>query len=330
MSKWLVPILMALVFLSLFILVPARAGSCSNGQCGPVGPIAPPVFVHVPQYQWVSFKDTPDQIALVDGAYQVGGYSFVDKIYRRLLPGDVWGNPETPPVTPPEVLRVKYEESKKCKCTGKEDCKCGPGCKCEKCKEHKQVSFGEPPTGVVTEKIEHGVTEVNGVVCPPGAAFDVLGANLPDDSGKCFITIIDSDNIRRAAIRKEIDSNPDSQKFLVQDVNPLTPIEAWMVSCGFRKPDSGTVIYAQAPNGKVIWRADNYDKEKIRVALRKTDPNYDPAKDPDLNPHAPPSPEPGPVPPEPTPDGKFTAIHYCCFGLAGALALMYLKKKEGK
>jgi hypothetical protein len=186
------------------------------------------------------------------------------------------------------------------------------------------------PTGVVTEKVVPDKTCLNGKDVHASKAFEALVSDLPDDSGKCFITIIDADDTRRASERLFIDSLSQG-KFQVQDINPTKPMESWMIDCGFKKPETnGVTVYAQAPNGKVIWRSDNFDQAKLTVALRKTDPNYNPLKDPDLNPHQAPVPQPPDKPqPEPKPDPPFGPLTKGALVVGGIVGACVLFSKKG-
>jgi hypothetical protein len=360
--KWPLCISILALWLSVFYLSPSYGG-CSGGSCSPVGgvgfPVQAPVqYAPAPVFNWYEWREVDGkQIALYQNGIQIGNYSLEGSYYREYsYTRRAWEAPGQPPIPPPVDLLSKYarenkppqekkpavQSPKKCSCYPCDE-GCADGCPCKDRDKYpcsrdectcKQQKVGEIPTGVVTEKIEHGVTSISGKKCGCGDAFDALTGTLPDDSGKCYLTVIDADDTRRASVLKAILSVPESKNFLVQDINPNTPMENWMLDCGFKKPEaSGTVVYAQAPNGKVIWRADDADKgmDRVKVAIRKTDPNYDPRKDPDLNPHAAPTPmpapAPGPVVPEPEPFKPGT-IHYCCAGLAVFVLYLLYQKKE--
>lgn len=298
----------------------------SKASCGPTGCSTGPVVVS-PQVQevftWKLFLDDKSQIALMTLGVQSGVYNFKTETYH-LFNGGRFDVIAPCPIQVPEEYRQRYKESLRTP-----SCKCPPGaCKCPNCNCQDLPTGVSPPTGVIRDLIGPPRTIINGVEVQPSIAFEALDATLPDDSGKCWITVIDRDTQRLAGVMAQIRANPDSQKFNLQDVDMSKPMEAWMIGCGF-KVGSETTIYAQSPNGKVLWREDTYDPIRIKIALRKTDPNYDPNKDPDLSPKKP-TPSPGPTPdgPQPSPLDGITPIHYCCGGLAAALAFVIFKKKD--
>lgn len=232
-------------------------------------------------YEWRSFADDKDQIALWQDGRQLGNYRFSTREYfPRLAPG-VWGSPCEPPYPPPCRCCAG------CLCEG--DCKCpqgkpcGDGCRClypAKVEPDGTLNFGLdldriPP---VREHI------LNGKEVSKEELLKAIGKpQLPDDSKWLCLTIIGPEAARQRVLA-DLQSSPAlapwKGKIKVQDYPP----DHWAVKdTGFVTTGNPT-IYCQAPDGKVLHRQDDYrGPETLAEVLRKADPAYKPEKDPDLN-----------------------------------------------
>ena len=295
-----------LYLLILPVLLLATPVYPSWGTCGEAGqPQAQQDY-----YLWIKAGDT--QQALMCNGQQVGNWSG-----GRFYEVGTWRE-----IPLPQGVELPQGPHYGCVCTncqcGK-DCKCSnnKGCQCQTCKEKTP----EVLTGVIPEKRGVPCTTVNGECVPSTKAYEALVSGLPDDSGKCHITVICGDKTIRDGIVAFIKADPNSQKFQVQDIDPTAVKESWMLECGFKKPSTpqGVVVYAQAPGGKVLWREDSWNPQHITLGLRKTDPAYDPNKDPDLNPKA----APAPVVIEPV----LKTGHWIAIAGIAVTALVFFKKK---
>lgn len=103
---------------------------------------------------------------------------------------------------------------------------------------------------------------------------------------RVHLTIIGS-QVEREAARKDLESNPDYQRFAermgdllaVQDYGPENPLvkDIGLVDGG--KPD---IIIQTTAHPLPLYRAHDYPGSDVLVnQLRKADPRYDPSQDPD-------------------------------------------------
>jgi hypothetical protein len=112
------------------------------------------------------------------------------------------------------------------------------------------------------------------------------------------LTVIGADAIRKRVVA-DINNAPELAWLKGKSVVNDYASTHWRIrDGGFVTPATadGVVIYAQAPDGKVLWRQDNYEGGAVAFAqaLRDRVPGYDPNKDP-----SPKRPVPAP-PPAPT------------------------------
>ncbi len=232
-------------------------------------------------YEWRSFADDKDQIALWRDGRQLGNYRFSTGQYFPRLAPDVWGSPCEPPYPPP--------------------CRCCEGCRCEsdcKCPQGKPCCHGCPclypariePDGTINFGLDLArippVQEhiLNGKEVSKEELLKAIGKpQLPDDSKWLCLTIIGPDAARQRVL-EDLRSSPTlaawKDKIKVQDYPP----DHWAVKdSGFVTTGKPT-IYCQAPDGKVLHRQDEYrGPEALAEVLRKADAGYQPEKDPDLN-----------------------------------------------
>lgn len=126
---------------------------------------------------------------------------------------------------------------------------------------------------------------LNGMRISKERAKEILSRpTLEDDSNKLRLTIIGPEAERKRVLD---DLNGPlatlAKDFVIQSYEPTN----WAVArYGFVCSGAPT-IYAQAPDGKVLHRQDDYRDgasglQRALEAIRKADPSYEPAKDPDL------------------------------------------------
>lgn len=137
------------------VLSDARGGWC-GGSSAPVGaprfvPGPAPEYVSAPTWEWRSFPDDEEQIALLYGGKQVGGYNLVEGYYRPYA-DSTWGEKQVQaPTGLPQWAKdraAKLKAEKKPKVVGKDekpkkcgcDCGCGQSGKCD-CRDNTP-----PPT----------------------------------------------------------------------------------------------------------------------------------------------------------------------------------------
>lgn len=258
-------VLFAVTVLGLaFWPVPSPGGWGPKG-CGPVGP---PAFVPYPAplvWEWRSFEDDGDQVALLRNGVQVGAYRYSGDYFRPYdRATDTWGERCRPPVQPParQVQAVEPVEPV----------------------EAKTENFG-----VDWGKISHEKWTVNG---KPGCwhqAHALLSGKVPDDAGLLRLTVIGPEADRKQVLA-DLQAVPalavHRDKLVVKDYDPTH----WAVAGAGFVTSGRPTIYLQAPDGKVLHRQDSYPgAEKLAEAIRKADPNYDPKKDPDLTKPPPPA-----------------------------------------
>lgn len=184
----------------------------------------------------------------------------------------------------------------KCKCS---ECKCkdgktGADCTCENCEcaivvEQDKIDNGPKPLFGVSRNFL-GFMQDRWSVCGVGStkveAMSRLSAgasDVPDDIGVNRITVIGSVAARQV-VMADLAGAPTlsywKDKFIVKEYLPTH----WRIeSGGFEKPKSidKAVVYVQAPDGKVLFRCDEWKgPDPFAKELRDRVPGYDPSKDP--------------------------------------------------
>jgi hypothetical protein len=233
-------------------------------------------------YEWRSFADDKDQIALWRDGRQFGNYRFSTREYFPLLASGVWGAPCEPPYPPP------CRCCQGCRCEG--DCQCPQGkpC-CDGCRCIYPTAKVEPDGtlnfGLDLARIPPGRGHIlNGKEVSKDELLKAIGKPpLPDDSNWLCLTIIGAEAARQQVLddlRSSPALAPWKDKIKVQDYPP----DHWAVKdAGFVTTGNPT-IYCQTPDGKVLHRQDDdRGPEALAEALRKADATYKPEKDPDLN-----------------------------------------------
>lgn len=144
--------------------------------------------------------------------------------------------------------------------------------------------------GIMDNRLRTNRYSISGRDVGAAEALDALGGsggNVPDDSGLLRITIIGNEAARKAVLR-DFDQSPElaywKGKVMINTYEPSN----WRIKDGgFKVPSDPAkpVIYFQKPDGKVLWRQDNYEGGALALAnaLRDADPLYDPNKDPQPN-----------------------------------------------
>jgi hypothetical protein len=204
-------------------------------------------------YEWRSFPDDTDQIALWRDGRQLGNYRFSTGEYfpRR---DEGWGETTAPPYPPP-LYPVQVEAD-------------------------GTLNFGldrsHPPA--------QGKHLLNGKEVGKEELLQALGEpRLRDDSHWLSLTVIGAEAERKSVL-SDLQTSPLlapwKDRLKVQDYAP----QHWAVrDTGFVTTGHPT-IYCQAADGTVLHRQDEYrGPEALAEVLRQADPSYRPQRDPDLN-----------------------------------------------
>lgn len=243
--KTLGRILLAAAALVLLAFPLFAQQDCPNDKCP-----YPASTVRTITYEWRAGA-TPDEAALYENGRQVGGFHYVQSVYRHLANGR-WSAPTNPPITVPARMTAMIEQNF--------------GLDLAKLK-----AADDAPT------YKHSGKPVS-----REAAMDILAKGLPNDGDKLWLTLIGSDDDRK---RTEADLPAD-----VKDRVKLSSFkpDSWQVQPGFVTTGSPT-LYLQAPAGKVLHRQDDYKAGDFQ-AIRKAVAGYDSKKDLDVRAPALPSP----------------------------------------
>jgi hypothetical protein len=209
-------------------------------------------------YEWRSFPDDNDQVALWRDGRQLGNYRFsTGEYFPRLAPG-LWGVAEEPPYPPPTTERAYPAQ---------------------------REPDGTLNFGLVLDRMPSaGKHLLNGREVTKEELLEAIGKpRVVDDSKWLCLTIIGPDAARRQVLN-DLHSSPVlapwRERIKVQDYPP----DHWAVRDAGFKSDGNPTIYCQAADGKVLHRQDDYrGPEALAEVLRKAEPTYQPAKDPDLN-----------------------------------------------
>lgn len=203
-------------------------------------------------YEWRSFADDKDQLALWRDGVQIGNYRIRTAVYYPRLGPERWGDPCAPPYPPP----------------------CGI------------EADGTLNYGLEVERVRPGAGkhQLNGRDVSRQEILEAIGGPaVRDDRDQLYVTVIGAE-VHRRQVLDDLDRAPAlapwKGRLKVHDYEPAH----WAVQdAGFRT-DGRPTIYVQAPDGKVLHRQDEYrGPEALAEVLRKADPLYQPAKDPDLN-----------------------------------------------
>ncbi len=208
-------------------------------------------------YEWRSFPDDPNELALWRDGVQIGNYRVREKMYYPHRAPGVWGEPCPPPYPPPQDV-VK------------------PG----KIESDGTINFGLDRARLPAA----GKHLLDGKEVSKEELLQALGpARVPDDSQWPSLTIIGPEATRKRVLNDLQSSSlltPWKERIKVRDYPP----DHWAVrDAGFVTTGQPT-IYCQAPDGTVLHRQDEYrGPEALAEVLRKVDPAYRPERDPDLN-----------------------------------------------
>jgi hypothetical protein len=208
-------------------------------------------------YEWRSFPDDRDQLALWRDGRQLGNYRLSSRAYFPRLASGGWGEACAPPYPPPGSVPV-------------------PG----KIEPDGSVNFGLDRTHLSAE----GKHFLNGREVSKDALMQALGEpRLRDDSQWLSLTVIGSKAARKKVLSDLQCSpwlSPWKDRLKVQGYAP----DHWAVrDAGFVTSGNPT-IYCQSADGEVLHRQDEYrGPQALAEVLRKADPAYRPQRDPDLN-----------------------------------------------
>lgn len=172
--------------------------------------------------------------------------------------------------------------------------------------------------------------ECNGCECSYAAMMQAVGqggGKVPDDSAWPSLTFIGSkeDTGRARGALEEYASTAEAmRRFCVQEFRPTNPL---ITRAGFLA-DGKPTIYAQRPDGRVIFRLDSFPgadamAPSLEAAarevgqLRSPDRSYDPAKDGGLLPKIEPK-----VNAEITPSAWMLLLSHAASALVGGLGLL--------
>jgi hypothetical protein len=198
------------------------------------------------QYEWRSFADDVNQMALYHEGRQIGAYHLVEDYYRPLDPATLrWGERCSSPIAPPRrnfgLTQGKIREG-----------------------DHYSLNGRE----VSREQIQQ-----------------VLGDSerkVPDDSGKMRLTVIGDPNWR-SIVEEDFLKHPALATWKDKIVAAWYPPDHWAIARQGFQTSGRPTLYIQAPDGAVLHRQDDYQGGAVALAevLRKLDPHYKPEKDRD-------------------------------------------------
>jgi hypothetical protein len=218
------------------------------------------------------------------------------------------------PASGEKMIRSKLIGAKPAvRCNGT-DCDCanceGPSCKCKptaKVDFSPLAKFGEVADKTAVEPRDNGPPIVyqggvdftqlrgdgdhyicNGKQCTRAEALNSLAAasSVPDDSASVRLTVIGGAAIRQQ-VESDVTTRPELYFLKGKVVFASFPSDHWRIrDGGFKVPSNpnDVMIYAQRPDGTVLWRQEGYPTGngavKLAAALRDKVPGYDPVKDP--------------------------------------------------
>lgn len=255
-------------YLTLMLIASACCGQSCNayGGWGPAGcpPVGRLVLAQTPaNYRWVHRDDAPDEVHLMYGAQQIGGYSYRTGYYLPLVNGE-WGKPSVAPIPPPLTGTITAPEA--------------------------------PLFGVDRERLtgtEH--YSCSGVRCTRSEAEGFIESHLRDDSRAGQVSLFVRDPERRKTIRAALDQAPELQgsnsagkvQVYDPDARPNRELLApFKLDLDERYRTTGFKMVAQAAPTTTdgTSKADSwyeYDGPKqIIEAVRRVDPNYNPNVNP--------------------------------------------------
>lgn len=205
-------------------------------------------------YEWRSFADDKDQIALWQDGRQLGNYRVSSGEYFPRLAAGVWGEPAAPPYPPP-IYPARIEAD-------------------------GTLNFGLDRTHLRAG----GRHLLNGKEVSKAELLQALGEpRLRDDSKWLSLTVIGSEAARKKVLN-DLQISPAlapwKDRIKVQDYAP----QHWAVRDAGFVTNGQPTIYCQAADGTVLHRQDEYrGPEALAEVLRQADPTYRPQRDPDLN-----------------------------------------------
>lgn len=258
--------------LALIIALVAVTGAdaqCVNGRCS-IAPRSSYVsFASAPApaapYVW-AYSDDKTEAYLYRGDVQVGGYNYVDRVYRRLTP-EGWSEPTTPPVMIPADVRPAV----------------GP--------EYSPVAgdnFGVDSTKIHPPGNGGSTYTHKGRPISRSEARELVAADpqIPDETGKLRVTVIGVPSDRAAYVAAY--NAPAAADVRARTVLWEMAPDHWTVAeYGFVAAGKPTVyvqtIDADGRGGKVLHRQDTYVVgDKSIDAIRRAIKTYDSTKDLDL------------------------------------------------
>jgi hypothetical protein len=309
-------VLFALVVAFLWATSPVTA-QCRNGKCLLPSVSAPlyvpsqivPANVAPESVKWWALNSEPGVVALLAGDKFLGKLDLYDGTWTP-EGGEVKNLREMSgrinPASADKIAASKLIGAKPAvRCNGT-DCDCtnceGPTCKCKPTrtiqtsvvadKKEMEPRDNGPPVvfqgGVDFTQIRSDGDHYlcNGKQCTRAEAMNSLAAasSVPDDSGSVRLTVIGGAAIRQQVLA-DIDSKPEFGAFKGKFVLASFPADHWRIrDGGFKVPanPNDVMIYAQRPDGTVLWRQEGYagGSVKLASALRDKVPGYDPLKDP--------------------------------------------------
>lgn len=250
------------VAILLAVAVAGLTSLCAQWGTRSVGAVAPLVRNYEntevrnfnPKLEWHKDRSAPGQIDLMRDGRMVGAYDVESGIYRRLVNyrRGLWSEPEALPDNVPLP----------------------PGGLLEQVVEN---------FGVDLDKLhaEADGYKIGGRKVTKEEAYEAIEKGLPDDAHKTRVTVIGTDEDRKRF----------EQAFRASDIASAcvlwsVPPDHWSLKdidtkTTVFKVDGKPTIYAQAPDGKVLWRQD--DDAGAIENLRKVNKPYDPKKDPGPN-----------------------------------------------
>lgn len=147
---------------------------------------------------------------------------------------------------------------------------------------HAQSCFGVDSRKIATKETFH----LEGRICSRAEALEAIkrvkvASGIPTDADATRITVIGTE-AQTKTVMDDLDKAPELQWLKGNAiVQAYTPDHWRIIDGGFVNTGTPT-IYAQSPDGVVLWRQDNYEggANALSQALRDRVPGYDPTKDP--------------------------------------------------
>ena len=260
------------------LLIVLAAGQCFGGVCArpnPFVPAAVPLVLAPVGYNWKPSRDGSYWI-LWRGSLVAGGYNPAADTYRP-WDGQHYGDVATPPVPVPDAVKAP---------------KVATPAPVSPATPVPAAAGGQlPPDGVIVSQMSPRDRHVlTGREVDRTQLVEALGtagvAGVPDDSQQPRLSVLGGTAAERQRILTDLASAPELAPFQGHVVTKAYPADHWVVKDnGFLANPQTVTLYAQQPNGRVLWRADGYPGiGTLAEGLRRVRPDYDPAKDPKIAP----------------------------------------------